>query len=57
MGEKYGIFETLPQKEPVRVYEGIPETRNLFDFFDSGNEQRPFNLVEGTYRDATWGEK
>ena len=57
MGEIVGEFETLPQKEPVPVFAGIGETRNLFNYFDSGYGGKPCNVIETTYRDETWGER
>lgn len=54
MGEKFGNFETLPQKEPVKIFEGTCQTRNLFNFLDHGYEGKNFNLIENNYRDGTF---
>jgi hypothetical protein len=56
MGEKFGNYETMPIKEPVKLYSGACETRNLFNYFDSGYEGKPCNTYEPAYRDETWGD-
>lgn len=56
MGEKFGNLETMPVKEPVKFYAGVCETRNLFNYFDSGYESKPFHIYENAYRDETWGD-
>lgn len=56
MGEKLGDLESIPQKEPVRFYKGSCESKNAFSFLDSNNSGKPFNFVEATYRDGTFGD-
>lgn len=55
MGEKNGEFETIPQRQPVKIYTGVSETRNLFNCFDFGAEGKRWNTVETSYRDESWG--
>lgn len=51
MGEKYEEFQTIPQRQPVKIYTGLSETRNLFNWLDFGTEDKRWKTVEPTYRD------
>lgn len=50
-GEKIGVFESLPQKAPVTIYQGRCATKNLFSWMDTSVKDQHFNAMEGIYRD------
>jgi len=52
MGEKMGIFESLPEKEPLQIVrEGASHSRNFCNCLDSNYKGLEFQAVESPYRD------
>jgi hypothetical protein len=57
MGEKLGVFESLPERQPVKVYKGVAESKNVFSCIDPGHTNSSFEMIESNYRDDSWGKR
>lgn len=40
-----GIFESKPERDPVAMFKGVVESKNMFSWMDPGYKEAPFSVV------------